>query len=120
VLIEVAHAVESKKQVPLNSSGIAPVIGLKRVNDSDRLRRYSCSLPIETLGVVGSIFILNRKLGLLGSGDGQAGERIHKLVQSRTQAVEKIPNDQRNRIRSIADIDFDAMASCLKIVFTTN
>jgi hypothetical protein len=78
---------------------LTSVIRLKRLDDSPCLCGYSLSsgskyLPVRSLK--------NRKLSSLGIGlrRSRLGELPNQVIQRRTKAVEKITDDQRNKVRN--------------------
>ena len=115
VLIDIAHLVQTPKQMTSDSWGIPSVIWLKRFNDGDCFCGNTFHIQPK-LPRVSSVE--NRELGIFGVTRGQFSQTPHELIQGGSEAVEDIPDNEGNPVGRIRNGDPDAIPLAFKIILT--
>jgi hypothetical protein len=116
MFVDVADSVQSPKKTTLDRSGIRSVVRLKAFNNLPCICGDSASLLLKPSDTVLVENIENGELCAVGIARSQLGEREDHLIQSRPEAVEQIPGDERNLKRNVFEFKLDAVAAIFNIL----
>jgi hypothetical protein len=115
MLVDVAQTVETPEQMGLRLRSIV------RLKAFDELC-CTCWNPRSVTGKassrLGVVPIKNRKLGSIGIRRGEFSELPDGLVESRTEAIEQVSQDQRKIVRCVLDLNPNLIPETLHIFLT--
>lgn len=117
MLVNNTELLQYPQHVQSNSGTIRSVVRLKRLDDGSGLFGNVFGLLGEAPSACVVPTIDNGKLGLNRISNVQLGEGEHKLIQGGSQTIGQIAQDERYFSRNLAQLDADAVARSIRIIF---